>query len=236
MSQRRLGYRLLDLVPLHAGGALLDLVLLRRLAPGDRRAVLLGLAVLVPALLFVVVVRPYHAALIELREQAAQERSLLQREVALLADGAALPRRAEAVERRAQRATGRLVRAANVPLAEAEVTGFLESVAGLSNVLLQELRGIETRRGEAATPGDLRPIRLSLRGESDLEGVLTFLHRVETSPLFMRVVELSLEPQYEGSARTGDRRTTGVLTFALIVDAYAPSDIESPTSSGEVPQ
>jgi hypothetical protein len=235
MSTGRLRGRLLDLVPLRAT-ALLDLVLLRRLAPGDRRAILLGLAVLVPVLLFVTVVRPYRAALLELRERTAQERSLLQREQALLAEGAALPASAAAVERRAQRAAGRLVRAANVPLAEAEVTGFLESVAGLSNVLLQELRGIETRRGETVGTGKLRPIRLSLRGESDLEGVLTFLHRIETSPLFMRVVELSLEPQYEGSARTGDRRTTGVLTFALIVEAFAPSDIESHTSYGEVVQ
>jgi hypothetical protein len=235
MSSGRLRDRLFDLVPLRAT-ALLDLVLLRRLAPGDRRAILLGLAVLVPALLFVTVVRPYRAALLEVRERTAQERSLLQREQALLAEGAALPGSAAAAERRAQRAAGRLVRAANVPLAEAEVTGFLESVAGLSNVLLQELRGIETRRGEPVGTGNLRPIRLSLRGESDLEGVLTFLHRIETSPLFMRVVELSLEPQYEGSARTGDRRTTGVLTFALIVEAFAPSDIESHTSHGEVVQ
>jgi hypothetical protein len=235
MRSGRLRDRLVDLVPLRAT-ALLDLVLLRRLAPGDRRAILLGLAVLVPALLVVTVVRPYRAALLDLRERTAQERSLLQREQALLAEGATLPGSAAAAERRAQRAAGRLVRAANVPLAEAEVTGFLESVAGLSNVLLQELRGIETRRGEPVVTGNLRPIRLSLRGESDLEGVLTFLHRIETSPLFMRVVELSLEPQYEGSARTGDRRTTGVLTFALIVEAFAPSDIESHTSYDEVVQ
>jgi hypothetical protein len=205
---------------------LMDLLTLRMLNERDRRAILLGMAVLLPALLYMAAVRPYRAALGEVRERTAAERALLEREEALLAQSETLPGGLGVVQQRAERASLRLVNAANVPLAEAEVTGFLEELAQLSRVLLQDMRGVEPRRGERPLPGALRPIRLSIRGESDFEGVVTFLQRLETSPLLLRVVELSIEPQYEGNARGGDRRASGVVTFAMILEAFAAPDIE----------
>jgi hypothetical protein len=205
---------------------LADTLMLRTLAPRDRRAVLVGAAVLLPALLFTVAVQPYRAALADVRDRTAAERALLEREEALLAQAAVLPGGLSTTAARAERAQHRLVSAPNVPLAEAEVTGFLEELAQLSRVLLQDMRGIEPRRGEQPAPAGLRPIRLAVRGESDFEGVLTFLQRLESSPLLLRVAELSLEPQYEGSARGGDRHATGVVTFAVIVEAYAAADVD----------
>jgi hypothetical protein len=208
----------------------LDVLTLRDFSPRDRRAVLLGALALLPALLWIAAVRPYRAALEDVRARTAVERALLEREEALIA-GAAGTAGYEAMQETAQRAALRLVSAANVPLAEAQVTGFLEELALLSRVLLQELRGVEPRRGETYD-GTLQPIRLSVRGESDLEGVMTFLQRIEHSPLLMRVSELALEPQYEGSARAGDRRMTGVVGFALVLEAYASRDID-PSPAGE---
>jgi hypothetical protein len=216
---------------------LADVLLLRMLPHRDRRAILLGLAVLLPVLLYVAAVRPYRAALADVRDRIAAERALLEREETLVAHAGTLPPTVAALQERAAGAERRLVSAANVPLAEAEVTGFLEELAQLSRVLLQELRGVESRRGgarssarasrdQAENVGALRAIRLSVRGESDLEGVLTFLSRLENSPLLLRIAELSIEPQFEGTARTGDRRPSGVVTFALIVEAFAPPDIE----------
>lgn len=203
-----------------------DVLLLRSLAERDRRAVLLGLLVVLPALLWVAAVKPYRAALADLRDRTAAERALFAREEALLAHAERLPGGLTRSEERAQRASRRLIDAANVPLAEAELTGFLEELAQLSRVLLQDMRAVDLRRGELPAAAALRPIRLSVRGESDFEGVLTFLQRLENSPLLLRVAELSLEPQYDGSARGGDRRATGVVTFAIIVEAFAPADIE----------
>jgi hypothetical protein len=211
-----------------------ELLSLRTLSQRDRRAVLIGLAVLLPAVLHVTAVRPYRASLADVRDRAAAERALLQREEALAAQAETLPSGLTVVQDRADRASRRLVRAANVPLAEAEVTGFLEELAQLSRVLLQDMRGIEPRRGEQPTVAGLRPIRLSVRGESDFEGVLTFLQRLESSPLLLRVAELSIEPQYEGSARGGDRRATGVVTFAVIVEAFSPADVEGAHATMEV--
>jgi hypothetical protein len=220
---------------------LADVLLLRMLPHRDRRAILLGLAVLLPVLLYVAAVRPYRAALADVRDRIAAERALLEREETLVAHAGTLPPTVAALQERAAGAERRLVSAANVPLAEAEVTGFLEELAQLSRVLLQELRGVESRRGgarasrdQAENVGALRAIRLSVRGESDLEGVLTFLSRLENSPLLLRIAELSIEPQFEGTARTGDRRPSGVVTFALTVEAFAPPDIERAAAAGEV--
>lgn len=204
-----------------------ELLTLRALAARDRRAVLIGLAVLVPALLYMAAVRPYRAALGELRERAAAERALLEREEALLAAAPSLSGSVDSAHELARRAAQRLIHAPNLPLAEAELTGMLETIAALSSVLLQEMRAVEAPgatgadRAEDAAPGTLVPLRLAVRGESDLEGVLTFLQRIEQNPLLLRIAELSIEPVYEGSA--AERRATGVVRFALILEAFAPA-------------
>src|SRR5690606_26661563 len=168
--------------------------LLRTFGGRDRRAVIIGLAVLLPALLWMAVVRPYMASRAELNERIAAERALLEREEALVAAAPELPVLVEQATERAQQSSQRLVRAANMPLAEAEVTRYLENVAQLSRVLLQEVRSVDPPRGEEDEDDYVRPLRLALRAESDLEGVLTFLQRVETSPLLLHVAELSIEP------------------------------------------
>lgn len=198
-----------------------DALTLRTLADRDRRAVLLGLAVLLPALLYVTAVRPYRAAIADLRERAAAEHALLQREEALIA-GANATDDMESVHARAGNAAMRLIHAPNVPLAEAEVTGMLETLATLSRVLLVEMRGVEPPRPrEDDDVASIRPLRLSVRGESDLEGVLLFLQRIETNPLLLRVVELSIAPALQPR---GDGPANGVVQFGITVEAYTPAD------------
>jgi hypothetical protein len=219
-----------------------------RISQRDRRALLLGAAVLLPVLLWLFALRPYRDALVEARDRLAQERALLQREEALVAAAPSLPAALEAAAAEAKRAEMRLVRAANAPLAEEEVTRYLEDIAGLSRVLLQEMRGVEPERG-AVVPEGARVVRLALRGESDLQGVLTFLHRVEESPLLLRVSQLSIEPvvprQRPNPRRRGDEDedeapaapqqiTEGLMQFALVVEAYAPPEAERRPQSQEV--
>jgi hypothetical protein len=196
---------------------------LRTLSARDRRALVLGAAVLLPALAWGLVVRPYRAYLNELQERTAAERALLLREQSLLRRAATLPAAVAAAEAEAQRAELRLVRAANAPLAEAELTGYLQSVASASRVLLHELRGVEPRRGETL-PAEVRPIRLSLAGESDLEGVVTFLERLEASPLLIRVRELVVEPVRANHG--DDAAPTGVMRFTFTIEAFAPGETD----------
>jgi hypothetical protein len=129
-----------------------------------------------------------------------------------------------AAEAAAQQAELRLVRAPNAPLAEAELTEYLQSIAGASRVLLSEIRGAEQRRIDSL-PATVRPIRLAVSGESDLEGVVRFLERVEGSPLLIRIRELTLEPLDESrQANIDGTPQSGIMRFTLTIEAFAPAE------------
>ena len=204
-------------------------LLLNGLSPRDRRAILIGLAILVPAAVYVLGVKPYQAALGEVRDRVSAERELLARELALLESSDSLPAAIQRASAEAERFEDRLVRAASGELAEGELTDFLEGSALRSRVLLEEIRSGELGRGEEA-PAGLEVVRLHLRGESDLEGVLTFLDEIETSRLLLRVRGLALEPQVARSESEEDEEAsrapvpTGVIEFQLIVDGFARLD------------
>jgi hypothetical protein len=201
------------------------------LSARDKRALRFGLAILTPALFWILVAKPYIGALGAARDHLSTERALFSREEQLLASAGTLPYAIADAEAAAQRANGRLVTAANAPLAEARLTEWLEQIAGLSRVLLLQMSA-ESPRPEELESGELEPIRLAVNGESDFEGVMTFLLRVEESPLLLRVRELLIEPVIErprtirrrGEVETepGGPRTTGVVRFTLVVEAYAP--------------
>jgi hypothetical protein len=201
-------------------------LLLAGLAPRDRRAILLGLGILLPAVVYVLGVRPYRAALEDARDRVAAERELLTREMALLSTAAALPGQLQKAEAQAAVYEDRMVQAASGVLAEREVTDFLEESASRSRVLLEEIRGGELGRGEEPPPG-LSVVRLHLRGESDLEGVMAFLDEIEKSRLLLRIRGLALEPQLSRPDASNDENTnrspvpTGVVEFQLILDGFA---------------
>ena len=202
------------------------LLLLGGLNPRDRRALLLGLAVIVPASSYVLGVRPYRRALADIHERAAAEQELLERELALLASADSLPEAIRRAEEAAARAEDRTLRSPSTVMAEGELTDLLERSAARSRVLLEEIRGGEMARGEEPPPG-LGIIRLHLRGESDLQGVLTFLAEIETNQLLLRVRGLALEPEVARPEARNDEEgpreavPTGVVTFQLILDGFA---------------
>ena len=202
-------------------------LLLSGLTSRDRRAILVGLTILLPALVYVFGVRPYRTALGHLQDRIVVERELLQRELALLESAPSFPGLLDRAEAEAILHEDRLVLAPSGVLAEAVLTGFLESAAARSRVLLEEIRGGELGRGEEP-PAGLSVVRLHLRGESDLEGVLTFLDEVEEARLLLRVRGLALEPdlsrpesENDGNGRNREPVPTGVVGFQLILDGFA---------------
>jgi hypothetical protein len=154
------------------------------------------------------------------------EQELLSRELALLESAESLAEEISRAREEAQGQEGRLVQATEGVMAEGELTGFLQGAAFRSRVLLEEIRGGELGRGEEPPPG-LSVVRLHLRGESDLEGVLTFLDELEKSQLLIRIRGLALEPEVarpESDEEEGGNRDpipTGVVEFQLIVDGFA---------------
>lgn len=221
------------------------------LSDRDRRALIIGLLLLLPALLFFGVFTPYREALASVNDRIVAERALLERETALIEAAHELPEALDAAAARAQRSAGRLIEGQNRVLAEAELTVFLERIASSSKVLLQELRGISdtTWNGPAA----VRPVRLAIRGESDLQGVATFLRQLEASPVLTRVAELSIEPappptqtvlrqsddddddddeDPRAAARRAaqtPRQATDVIQFTALIEAFASAEPDRST-------
>ena len=196
------------------------------LNPRDRRAILMGLGILIPAAGYVLAWKPYRASLEDVRDRVIAEQELLNRELEVMETSGSLPQKIQQARAEADGHEEKLVRAASGVLAEAELTDFLESSAFRSRVLLEEIRGGEFGRGEEPPPG-LSVVRLHLRGESDLEGVLTFLDEIEKSHLLVRIRGLALEPEVARPVSDDDgggSRTavpTGVVEFQLIVDGFA---------------
>jgi len=208
------------------GGSEGFLLLFDGMATRDRRAILLGLGIVGLALTWMFGVRPYRAALAEVSDWVVAERGLLAREQALLASGDDFAEALRQAQVEAQRVEGRMLNAPSIVLAEGELTDFLEMAAFQSRVLLEEIRGGELARGEEPPPG-LSVVRLHLSGESDLEGVLTFLDEIEKSQLLLRVRGMALEPEVsrpDGDEEGGGNRDpvpTGVVQFQLILDGFA---------------
>lgn len=165
----------------------------------DRRALTMGALILVPALVWKLVVLGYMEQIRDLQDQLASEQALLQREKEILQQAPTMPAEIESARRSLSQWDERFVRSANPALAEAEVTSVLEDVAKSSRVLLQEVRTVALPRGEA-TPEGLLPIRLSVKGESDFEGVLRFLQGMEQNPVLLRIVGLTVDPVQIGTA------------------------------------
>ncbi|MEX1258847.1 MAG: type II secretion system protein GspM [Gemmatimonadota bacterium] len=181
----------------------------RALSTRDRRALLLGLLILGPALGWIGIVRPWQSALASLAETAGAEESLLQRERALLREAPTLPGRLSEARATLARKEARLVQSVNPALAEAEVVGLVEELARANRALFLEARSVALGVGEEPPPG-LIPIRLNVRVESDFEGILDFLHAIESDPLLIRVVGLSMQ--------AGE---SGVMNFMAVIEAYA---------------
>jgi hypothetical protein len=204
----------------------------RTLSPRDRRALLVGTVILVPVLAWSGLVQPYRRALADLQDRLAAERALLEREMALLQEAPDLPGRLETAHRTVEQWESRLVRSANPALAEAEVTSRLERLARESRVLLQEVRAMTPPSGNAIPEG-VAAIRLSVRGESDFEGVIGFLYGLEYNPLLLRVGGVSVSPASpEGGGERGSAAAVqpGAMTFTAIVEAFMPAN----TNTGEV--
>lgn len=205
---------------------------LRQLAPRDRRALLLGAGVMIPALSYALVVRPLRSTLADVQARIEAERSLLSRERTLLAKAPRFPIAIEEAEESARRFEERLLHASSTVLAEAELTEFLEEAAVRNRVLLEEIRSGALARGEEP-PAGLEVIRLHLTGESDLEGVLEFLDELEKARLVLRIRGLALDPVIErAGAGRGDSEVrepvpTGVLDFRLEVDGFTIPTTES---------
>ena len=193
----------------------------------DRRALRLGLVVLVPALLWVWGVQPYRDALADARLRLAAQRQELAREEALLGGG---PRAAElrlAADSAADALTPRLFAARDDLLGSAQLAAHLARAARANEVLLQEA---ETRPASLSAAG-VRTLQVEIRAESDLEGLLGFLQALEQGERLVRVERLSIARP--GGAEA-DENPVERLTLSATVLGYALAPTDTTAGKAEV--
>lgn len=185
---------------------------LAKLAPRDRRAILLGAIAALFAAANALVVRPFTSAYGEARDGVAQERELLSRELSLLASRRRIT--VELAETRSQllAADSRLFRGGDVIEATSALSSYVGSAARQSGLVVQQ---VESHDATDAAAG-LHELTIDVRAEGNLAGILHTLSSLESGPRLVRVTQVSIER----SLATVQSGTFGSLVFSATVRGY----------------
>lgn len=185
----------------------------------DVRAILLGLAILVPSLGWIWGVRPLRAALAETNDRIATERDALSREQAAVRDAARNPARQAFADSAMTATASRVFTGANDVAAGASLVTYLGDVARTTHVWLASAatRSAPTTgaRGapSAAGPEGVRALRVELRAESDFRGILQFLDALERGGKVVMVERLDIAR----TLRAGDEDRETLSMSATVV-------------------
>lgn len=179
----------------------------------DRRAIILGAIVVLPALVFIYGVRPYQAALSATRDELETARLALSREKAVVAARPTAPGGQQSADSALAMVKPRLFEGRDDAIASAQLAAYLGSVARRSRVLMQDAN---TRPSTSSSEG-IRTLRVEVRAESDIQGVATFLHNLESGQKLVRVdrLEISRVPGLE------ERNGYETLSIAATIAGFA---------------
>lgn len=183
----------------------------------ERRTIILGLWVVIPALVFMAA-RPFHAALGEARAELGTQRDLLARELALLQDLERYPAAFRTADSALQRVAPRLFEESDDVLATSRLTSYIAGQALTSHVLFQEAESRPTQR----TRDGVRILQIEIRAEGDTEGMLRFLQSLERGPRLVTVQQVAIT-RAERVQEKG-RAPITVLSLVATVNGFALPD------------
>jgi hypothetical protein len=202
----------------------------------ERRTVMIGALVLLPALLYIWAVRPYQSALSDAREQLLTERATLARERAAIATARQNPELQHIADSAMRAMRPRLFEGKDDVMASSELAAYVGDVAQGARVWLQDAG---TRPAVSAGEG-VRTLRVEIRAESDLLGTLMFLQGLERGDKLVRVDRLDISRSVRGDEKEAETLSI-VATIAgfAINESMAPSPktrpvVARPVSGGEV--
>lgn len=193
----------------------------RTVTPRERRTIVIGLRLAVPALaalLWIRGIRPYREALADARTEVATQRDLLARELALLEDAERYPAAYRTADSALLRTAPRLFDEPDDVLATARLTSYVAGQALGSRVLLQEA---ESRPSQRSRDG-IRRLQIEIRAESDTEGMLRFLNSLERGKKLIVVDRIALTRE-ERSQMKG-KPPVAVLVLTATVSGFALAD------------
>lgn len=186
----------------------------------DRRALLLGSLLLIPGFFWILIARPYMRALDNVSVRLAAEQDLLARERSVLAAADRYPTEIERGAERLLEAASRLFGGASSGVASAHLARYLQELAQGGPALLTRLEPVAE---EPAGTG-LLALPLHVLGESDLEGLLTLLHSLESGPKLVRVDDLKIRG-VRNATRTGAEEAE-VLSFEFKATGFMLTEPE----------
>ena len=186
----------------------------------DRRAITLGAAILVPSLLFVFGVKPYFAALSDAKQQLSVERETLARERAAIDAAHRNPQLRQKADSAMRVVTPRLFQGRDDVMASADLASYLGDVARANRVWLQDA----ATRPAVQAPGGVRALHVEMRAESDLRGILSMLHSLETGNKMVRIDRLDISRVARALSSDGSE----TLAVSATVVGYALGTEMSP--------
>jgi hypothetical protein len=212
---------------------------LRDMNPRDRRAIVYGLAILLPSLGWLWGYRPIAAAIAETSDRITMERDALSREQAAVLEATRNPVRKKIADSAVAAAASKLFTGANDVAAGASLVTYLGEVAKKTHVWLATastrqapasglsgatgLSGALTAgaggRGAARPASDaVRQLRVELRAETDFQGVLQFLDALERGDKLVTVERLDVAK----ALRAGDEDRETLAVTATVVGYAMP--------------
>lgn len=192
------------------------------MAPKDRRAIILGAVLVLPALFFIYGVRPYRTSLTEARDELEAAQLALSREKAAVAVTDTNPAGIRTADSALTMIAPRLFEGRDDAIASAQMAAYLGTVARRSRVLMQDAN----TRPSTTSPEGIRTLRVEVRAESDVQGVTTFLHNLEAGSKLVRVdrLEISRVPGLE------DKNGYETLSIAATISGFAFNAAPAPVA------
>jgi hypothetical protein len=196
-------------------------------SPRDRRAVLVGALLVLPATAWSQGVLPYLRAVREARAELRSERGLLDRELQVLAGAGRYPAEFGAGADRLLPEVPRLIGGGDDGAASAALAGYVRGVAQAARVHLTRLEPASSADAGAGVTA----LPLEVSGEADLEGVMTMLHLMETGPKLVHVTGMTLEtgdvpaaapaaPEYAAGAAAPPPAVPETIGFRLRITGF----------------
>ncbi len=186
------------------------------MSAGDRRALTIGAVIVIPSLFLVFAVKPYIAALADVRQQLSVERDAFARERAAVSAAKRNPLMQHVADSAMQAMSPRLFAGRDDVMTSAEVATYLGDVARSSHVWLQDA----STRPATALDGGVRALHVEIRGESDLRGIMEFIKSLEGGSKFIRIQRLDISTQPGRSDQPG----TETLALSASIVGYAIPD------------
>ncbi len=179
----------------------------------DRRALILLASALALFGAYRFVIAPMTQRYGEMREEVASQRDLLAAELGLLANAKGYEPLYGHADSTFRSLAPRLFTGKDNELATIELGQYVDRIAQSSSVYVA---GSDTRPGVTREDG-LRRLEITVNAESDLEGVLKFLDRLESGLRLVQVTSLDIRP---GTSVAGVAQNQSVLQLTATIVGF----------------